>query len=104
MKSIETILFALFVGMTPNSIDPVSQLTLSASEPCPAAKLHYIVGARFIRKGMSVDTDGPVLFERDLPEPYRVLSPGDATTMDFVGRRLNVHLDAQGRVMRVRCG
>ena len=34
----------------------------------------------------------------------RWIRPGDAVTMDYRPDRLNVHLDAQGRVDRFECG
>jgi hypothetical protein len=37
-------------------------------------------------------------------ERMRVLRPGDMVTMEFDARRLSIDLDAEGRVVRVRCG
>ena len=34
----------------------------------------------------------------------RVLHPGDIVTMEFRGDRLNVHLDADGKIERINCG
>jgi hypothetical protein len=34
----------------------------------------------------------------------RVIRPGDLVTMDYRGDRLNVHLNAQGRIDRFDCG
>ena len=34
----------------------------------------------------------------------RWIRPGDMVTMDYREDRLNIHVDAQGRVTRVRCG
>jgi hypothetical protein len=34
----------------------------------------------------------------------RVLHPGDIVTMEFRGNRLNVHLDAAGKIERITCG
>jgi len=34
----------------------------------------------------------------------RVIRPGQAVTMDYSGSRLNIELDASGRVVRVHCG
>lgn len=34
----------------------------------------------------------------------RVLRPGQVVTMEFDATRLNLDVDAQGRVLRVRCG
>ena len=34
----------------------------------------------------------------------RWIGPDDAVTMDYREDRLNIHVDARGRVTRVRCG
>lgn len=34
----------------------------------------------------------------------RWIRPGDMVTMDYSAQRLNVHVDAQGRVERFACG
>ena len=34
----------------------------------------------------------------------RIIRPGDAVTMDHAPDRLNIELDADDRVVRVRCG
>jgi len=34
----------------------------------------------------------------------RALKPGQAVTMEFNGARLNLDVDARGRVTSVRCG
>ncbi len=34
----------------------------------------------------------------------RWIRPGDVVTMDYSPQRLNVHLDAEGRVGRLACG
>ena len=34
----------------------------------------------------------------------RVLAPGDAASMDYVTNRLNIMTDAQGLIVRLRCG
>ncbi|PKP71018.1 MAG: hypothetical protein CVT82_04100 [Alphaproteobacteria bacterium HGW-Alphaproteobacteria-4] len=36
--------------------------------------------------------------------PLRVIRPGQAVTMDYSAARLNVSLDAGGRIVRVTCG
>ena len=37
-------------------------------------------------------------------ETIRWIRPGDMVTMDYREDRLNLHLDARGRVTKVRCG
>lgn len=36
--------------------------------------------------------------------PVRVIEPGMAVTMDYSPQRLNIELDAGGRITRVSCG
>jgi len=36
--------------------------------------------------------------------PLRVIEPGMAVTMDYSAQRLNIELDAAGRIQRVYCG
>lgn len=40
----------------------------------------------------------------NLGRPTRVINPGDAVTQDYNPQRVNVHVDAQGYVMKVNCG
>ncbi|CAN6595607.1 hypothetical protein TRVA0_001S01442 [Trichomonascus vanleenenianus] len=42
-----------------------------------------------------------VVSERHLPQPFRVLRPGMAATMDYRPNRLNVMLDQAGRIVNV---
>jgi hypothetical protein len=37
-------------------------------------------------------------------QQYRFLRPGQAVTLEFNAGRLNLELDAAGKVLRVRCG
>lgn len=37
-------------------------------------------------------------------DPIRVLSPGQPMTMDYQQTRLNVELDAAGKIIRLSCG
>ncbi|MBJ2153693.1 I78 family peptidase inhibitor [Paracoccus sp. IB05] len=36
-------------------------------------------------------------------DPMRVISPGQAVTMDYIQTRLNVELDAAGKIIRMSC-
>ena len=38
------------------------------------------------------------------PNPVRWITPGQAVTLDFSPRRLNVILDETGRIAAMRCG
>lgn len=37
-------------------------------------------------------------------QQYRFLRPGQAVTLEYNAGRLNLELDAAGKVLRVRCG
>ena len=38
------------------------------------------------------------------PELTRIIRPGDAVTADYNPERLNVEIDADGKVAQIRCG
>jgi len=40
----------------------------------------------------------------DIPQPVRIIPEGAMVTMDFRPERINFDLNAEGRVIRVRCG
>lgn len=40
----------------------------------------------------------------DLKPPVRMLRPGMAMTMDYSPSRLNVEIDAKGKIVRIFCG
>ncbi len=62
-------------------------------DACGAAALQALVGT-------SVGTLDPAA----LPDPNRVIFPGQAVTMDFRAERLNVEIGTDDRVARVFCG
>lgn len=65
----------------------------SGDDACGAAGLQTLVGT-------SVGTLDPAA----LPDPKRVIFPGQAVTMDFQAERLNVEIGADDQVARVFCG
>ncbi|MCV2873469.1 I78 family peptidase inhibitor [Defluviimonas sp. WL0050] len=74
------------VGAAADQPDP-------ADASCSAEGLQYLVG----QPDSAFDPSG-------LDEPVRVIHPGDAITMDFSLQRLNVEIDAEGRIAAIRCG
>ena len=60
---------------------------------CAAERLQHLVG----QPDSAFDPSG-------LDEPVRIIHPGDAVTMDFSPQRLNVEIDADGRISAIRCG
>ncbi len=65
----------------------------AAGGDCGAAGLQELVGT-------SVGTLDPAT----LPEPRRIIFPGQAVTMDLLEERLNVEIGTDDRVARVFCG
>lgn len=51
-----------------------------------------------------VGLDESVLATMKFRQPVRVLRPGMAVTMDYSAERLNIEVDAAGRIIRVSCG
>jgi hypothetical protein len=51
-----------------------------------------------------VGKDESILAATTFAVPVRILRPGMAVTMDYSPGRLNVELDARGRIVRVYCG
>lgn len=51
-----------------------------------------------------IGQDASVVEGAGLAGPVRVYHQGDALTMDFSPTRLNVELDADGRIIRIHCG
>lgn len=68
------------------------------SGPCNADDLTNLVG----RDG--TNALGAEALRRSGARALRWIRPGDAVTMDFREDRLNLHLDAAGRVERLACG
>lgn len=65
----------------------------ASDDACGAAALQPLVGT-------SVGTLDPAT----LPEPRRIIFPGQAVTMDFAAERLNVEIGPDDAVARVYCG
>lgn len=70
--------------------DPVPPPTENA---CGAAGLQGLIGQ-----------PASVLASMTLLQPVRVISPGQAVTMDFRAERLNIELNAAQVITRVNCG
>jgi hypothetical protein len=62
-------------------------------DACGASSLQDVVGK-----------DESILAATTFVAPMRVLRPGMAVTMDFSPERLNVEVDARGKIVRVFCG
>ena len=65
---------------------------------CDATQVQGLVGQAY------TDETGEQARDDAAAQQLRVLRPGDMTTMDFVGERLNIELDEKGNISGVRCG
>ena len=77
---------------------PVPEHGSTTGYRCDAAKAQAIVG------GAGTQAAGARALQLSGARTIRWIRPGDAVTMDFRTDRLNIHLDAKGRVQRVNCG
>lgn len=48
--------------------------------------------------------DEPAAAALDVPDPKRIIRPGDVVTMDYNPSRTNVEVDADDMIVRVYCG
>lgn len=65
-------------------------------DPCHAADFEYLIGEQA--------PDAKALATLEGPKRVRVIGPGDMVTMDYLAQRLNIETDAEGIVLRLRCG
>jgi len=70
----------------------------TGSNSCSADGLGNLVGRE------RTSELGAEALRRSGARQLRWIRPGDAVTMDYRQDRLNIHLDAQGRVERFQCG
>lgn len=72
-----------------------------AQGPSPAAP----EGAPLCAPGVYAGLIGePAAAASAVPEPKRLLGPGEKRTMDYVPARTNIEVDAAGVITRVFCG
>ncbi|MFI5803290.1 I78 family peptidase inhibitor [Streptomyces sp. NPDC051561] len=65
------------------------------------------VGKTLVRNGEKPPTGTPadrLVHERDIPKPYRVITPGSFVTQEYNPDRLNIYLDDAGVITRVNFG
>lgn len=65
---------------------------------CDATQVQSLVGQPY-----SAEIDGQAQQDASARE-VRVLRPGDMTTMEFVGERLNIEVDEKNLISGLRCG
>lgn len=73
-------------------VEPMPE-PLPDGDACGAAGLQGFVGQ-----------DEAILAATTFVAPVRIIRPGTAVTMDFSPGRLNIELDARGKITRVYCG
>ncbi|MBV8623599.1 MAG: peptidase inhibitor [Herbaspirillum sp.] len=70
----------------------------AASGRCDAARVEHLIGedlSGYVERQAQAESGAADI---------RVLKPGDAATMDFNLRRLNIHVDPSGVIIKVACG
>lgn len=73
--------------------EPVPSETADSGEACGADMLQPMLG----------QPEGEI-HEPSLPQPYRIIHPGQAVTMDYNPNRLNIQINEDGRVEEIECG
>jgi len=71
---------------------------------CRGHVLVPALGMTFVARNAALPTTGQFLREESLTAPYRVIRPGDRLSQDRNPQRLNVELDAYGRIIGFACG
>ena len=72
--------------------------TPPAMEGCDASDLQFLIG-KTLDEGLTTrarDATGAT--------KVRVIRPGQMVTMDYLPERLNIEVDAAGKVLNARCG
>ena len=86
-------LIALAACATPQPADPRIDRPELGEGACDAGMLGYLVGQSISEIDVAT-----------LPQPRRIIRPGEAVTMDYREDRTNIELDDDDRVVRVYCG
>jgi hypothetical protein len=71
---------------------------------CRGHVLVPALGMTFVARNAGQPTTGQFLREESVTPPYRVIRPGDRLSQDRNPQRLNVELDAYGRIIGLACG
>jgi len=87
------------------SREPQATAATAATDPADAAASQCDAGKvqRWIGEDLSGYVERQAAAESGAQET-RVLKPGDAATMDFNPRRLNIHVDPGGVIIKLACG
>jgi hypothetical protein len=90
---VAALLFGAVAGCSQQENAAGGPVAATSEDACGAAQLQSLVGT-------SVGT----LDSAALPEPRRVIFPGQPVTMDYREERLNVEIGKDDKVVRVYCG
>ncbi|MEP6722049.1 MAG: I78 family peptidase inhibitor [Variovorax sp.] len=96
--------FALIAGCASAPAPAPAAPSVVAAPPPPSAPQCNATGAQFAIGQAGTAQLEAAAAHRAGALTARSLRPGQATTMEFNGSRLNLELNAQGRVTAVRCG
>jgi len=86
------------MGCTAIPADEAEEIPVAGGGNCNAALVQNLLGREATT---ALGTDAR---DRSGARQIRWIRPGDAVTMDYREDRLNIHLDARGRVERLVCG
>jgi hypothetical protein len=90
---------ALLMAMTScANVPPAQEAPVRGAGKCDASNAQGLIGKARSQK-LGADA-----LRRTGARTLRWITPGTMVTMDFREDRLNLHLDARGRVTKVNCG
>jgi hypothetical protein len=94
------LLAATLLALGACAAPPAPETPAAVAPPgrCDASKAQFAVGHA---PGLAILDQAR---ERSGARTLRTLRPGQVITMEYSGDRLNLELDASGKVARVRCG
>ena len=94
------LLAATLLALGACAATPAPETPAATAPPgsCAASKAQFAVGRE---PGLAVQDQAR---ERSGARTVRTLRPGQIVTMEYSGDRLNLELDASGKITRVRCG
>lgn len=98
-----TALVAGCAGYNTSSMSPNHTGAMQAPIP-PPASLCNAQAAQFVVGQNSTGTVMESARVRSGAQMARILRPGQAVTLEFDAQRLNLQVDATGRIVAVRCG
>ena len=93
MKHTSLALVAAFTLVQACTELPTAPKTDPIIGDCGAENFQHLIGQTYALSNMT-----------ELPQPLRVIRPGQAVTMDYSAQRMNVDLDSSDVIARIYCG